>query len=63
MPWTNNAGWYVVAGLFCVIVTLAIRDRVKLPGGFELRGRKEARVILGVLGISLLVWGCVLWVS
>ena len=63
MPWTNDAAWYVLAGLSCVIVTLVIRDRVKLPGGYELRGRKEARIILGVLGISLLVWGSVLWVS
>lgn len=63
MLWTNDAGLFVVAGVSCVIATLIIGDRVKLPGGLEFHARKEARMVLGVLGVGLLVWGGVLAVS
>ena len=63
MPWTNDAELFIVAGLILMLITLMIGDRVKLPGGFEILARKQVRIVLGVLGLSLFVWGCVLGIG
>jgi len=63
MDWTNDAGLFVVVGVVLIVVTLLLGDRVKLPGGFEMRARKGLRIALGVVGLSLFVWGCVLLIG
>jgi hypothetical protein len=63
LPPTIIAGLYVVAGTLLVVAVLIGGDRVKLPGGFAVLWRREVRLLLGLLGVGLVVWGCVLWIG
>lgn len=63
MAWTNRAWVFLVLGVLVIFVVMIAGDRIRLPGGFEIRLRKEVRIVGGVVGVSLFVWGCVLGVA
>ena len=57
LAWMNSAALALVGGLICGVVALIVGDAVKLPGRAEIRVRREVRVVLGLVGVGLFVWG------